>query len=601
MKNRYSALNKKSITIAVTLLCTAICAFAAPYNGKVFSLGQPDGTFVECRVFGDEFYQDVESMDGYTMIRDPATGWICYARLSADGMSYVSTGIVYDPSSKTDETYKSGLQKKTRIGKAAMEKARKQKHKILFQNESKYSLQANSVQSIQAAPPTVTRMSGSYTGLTILVDFPDKRATVARQEIDNFCNQVGYAQAGNNGSIRDYFSAISDGAITYTNKVSDYVTTANNFSYYDQNCDYCRITELLTDVFTKLKNSGFDFSALSVSNSEFTAINVLYTGSPTQGWAKGLWPHSGYYSGNFSVNGVRAVRYQLSDIGSEMTIGTFTHENGHMLLGWPDVYAYDDHDNGVGYYEEGTNDKNPALRNPYFRYIKGWCAITDISNASPGSVFSLAANSNQACYYSNRSDGKEFYLIEVKRRTGRNAGIPDEGLAVWHVNTAGDNTYSDTPNLISIEQADGKSEIENKVNNGGAGDLYHSGDKTTFTDNTNPSAKWMDGTVSGIDVNSVSALGDTMSFTFKTGTPVTPEPTAAPTPVPTPAAVKGDVNGSGNVDIIDALLIAQYYVGLNPSNFDIGRADVNCSGATDIVDALLIAQLYVGLITQLPC
>jgi len=63
----------------------------------------------------------------------------------------------------------------------------------------------------------------------------------------------------------------------------------------------------------------------------------------------------------------------------------------------------------------------------------------------------------------------------------------------------------------------------------------------------------------------------------------------------------GDVNSDGTIDILDALLVAQSYVGLNPQNFDSTRADVDCSGDIDIVDALLIAQLYVGLITGFPC
>jgi hypothetical protein len=66
------------------------------------------------------------------------------------------------------------------------------------------------------------------------------------------------------------------------------------------------------------------------------------------------------------------------------------------------------------------------------------------------------------------------------------------------------------------------------------------------------------------------------------------------------AAALGDVNASGAIDIVDALLVAQYYVGLNPANFDASVADVNASGGTDIVDALLIAQYYVGLITEFP-
>ena len=70
------------------------------------------------------------------------------------------------------------------------------------------------------------------------------------------------------------------------------------------------------------------------------------------------------------------------------------------------------------------------------------------------------------------------------------------------------------------------------------------------------------------------------------------------TPEPTPARLTGDVNNDGNVDIVDGLLTAQYYAGLNPPNFDITVADVNCDEGVDIVDALLIAQYYVGLISQ---
>jgi endo-1,4-beta-xylanase len=91
---------------------------------------------------------------------------------------------------------------------------------------------------------------------------------------------------------------------------------------------------------------------------------------------------------------------------------------------------------------------------------------------------------------------------------------------------------------------------------------------------------------------------------IKPGSSPTTVPTAVPTTVPTtpPACpLKGDVNGSGAVDVVDALMIAQCYVGMCPSNYNSACADVNCSGAVDIVDALLIAQMYVGLISNFPC
>jgi hypothetical protein len=61
--------------------------------------------------------------------------------------------------------------------------------------------------------------------------------------------------------------------------------------------------------------------------------------------------------------------------------------------------------------------------------------------------------------------------------------------------------------------------------------------------------------------------------------------------------VIGDVNGDGSVDIVDALLVAQWYVGLI-SDLDIECGDVDQSGSLDIVDALMIAQYYVGIITS---
>jgi uncharacterized protein (DUF362 family) len=74
-----------------------------------------------------------------------------------------------------------------------------------------------------------------------------------------------------------------------------------------------------------------------------------------------------------------------------------------------------------------------------------------------------------------------------------------------------------------------------------------------------------------------------------------------PTPTPTGPINRGDVNSDGSCDIVDALLVAQFYVGLNPLNFDQSKADADCNGAIDIIDALLIAQYYVGLISSLGC
>jgi hypothetical protein len=63
----------------------------------------------------------------------------------------------------------------------------------------------------------------------------------------------------------------------------------------------------------------------------------------------------------------------------------------------------------------------------------------------------------------------------------------------------------------------------------------------------------------------------------------------------------GDVNGDGQVNVVDALFVGQLTVGLRATLPCPQDADVNHSGATDIVDYLFIGQFTVGLRTSLSC
>ncbi|MEM7092421.1 MAG: hypothetical protein AAF567_05430 [Actinomycetota bacterium] len=78
------------------------------------------------------------------------------------------------------------------------------------------------------------------------------------------------------------------------------------------------------------------------------------------------------------------------------------------------------------------------------------------------------------------------------------------------------------------------------------------------------------------------------------------------------AEVSGDVNCSGTMDVVDALAIAQWSVGLRTDGqqcplvsaalqLQVDEGDLNADGDTDIVDALLIARCVVGLTGQVVC
>ncbi|MBN1699367.1 MAG: cellulase family glycosylhydrolase [Spirochaetales bacterium] len=100
----------------------------------------------------------------------------------------------------------------------------------------------------------------------------------------------------------------------------------------------------------------------------------------------------------------------------------------------------------------------------------------------------------------------------------------------------------------------------------------------------------------------VSAYYGIPSQTSPPTTPPTSPPAVTPTSPPAQTAgtgETGDVNADGVVNIVDALLIAQYYVGLDPAGFFTEYADADCDGSIGIVDALLVAQYYVGLTDEL--
>ena len=105
--------------------------------------------------------------------------------------------------------------------------------------------------------------------------------------------------------------------------------------------------------------------------------------------------------------------------------------------------------------------------------------------------------------------------------------------------------------------------------------------------------------LSGTEAGTNVALyyGDYQPTNPPTRTPTrTSTRTAVSTATPSRAGKMGDVNRDGAVNIIDALMTAQYSVGLSPAGFYTANADVNEDGQINIVDALMIAQYYVGLI-----
>jgi M6 family metalloprotease-like protein len=110
------------------------------------------------------------------------------------------------------------------------------------------------------APPQ-RQTVGDFVGLCLLIDFVDSPATIARDEVDRFCNQPGYTGFGNNGSVFDYFRDNSIGRCRYTNIVAPYYRAQRPKTYYTNPTipQPQRAIELITEALTHHMVSGFNW------------------------------------------------------------------------------------------------------------------------------------------------------------------------------------------------------------------------------------------------------------------------------------------------------------------------------------------------------
>ena len=263
------------------------------------------------------------------------------------------------------------------------------------------------------------------------------------------------------------------------------------------------------------KAHGFDFSRLTVDNQGFVyAMNVYYAGPVTNNWAEGLWPHSHHLGSPVQLRpGMQAFDYQFTAIGAELELGTFCHENGHMLCDYPDLYDYGYESSGVGGYclmcaGNNVSEKNPIPISAYLKRLSGWARhVTPLTH---GATITLDADTNDFAIYSR--GGREYFLIENRRRTGRDASLPDEGLAIWHVDEDGDNSHEQMTQwkpLRTLARA-GRRTVPARAaaESGGRSPATSLPDqRARFADDTVPDSKWWNGTSSNLTIDQISPAG----------------------------------------------------------------------------------------------
>lgn len=473
---------------------------------------QEKGQDVKLVVCGDEFYARYETEDGYTVVYDTGVGKFCYAIL-VNG-SLVSTRV-----SMTRRPPR-GIRRHLR------EAANIRNYKF----EKRYGLMEPDEEPV-LPPDTILTFgpnnglldgrqisTGKVTGLTILVEFKDVKAAVTADEVHAMLNEQGYSANGNACSVRDYFERMSGGALIYTNKVVGPFTLPKPRQHYANK-------PFFTQVLDAVAENGIDFLEFdSLGEGIIDAVSFMYAGQTLyQGW---LWPHN--HTLDWQGNGFRTNFYQVSSLGLDsqgLSIGTFCHENGHMLCRFPDLYDYGKRDGdfeksaGLGHYclmSSGNHldgGKTPSPICAYLRDLAGWCKHVRLNKAG---AFRAEHGDYSKVLFFETDALNEYFLIENRSGEGLDKHLPSGGLAIYHCDTLGSNEWqggtADEHYQCGLLQADGHLDLEHYQNTGDATDLFTKVSGVALSHSTKPSSRLWDGSDSGLVVRGISAPGKNIDF-----------------------------------------------------------------------------------------
>jgi len=349
-------------------------------RGETLVFSQEGGPDVELVVFGDEFYARYETTDGYTVVYDDPIGHFCYARLVE--------GELASSKRPTKKGPPPGLRKHIRESAEVRNRKFLSRYRELRQPEPGLSPDIFlSFGRNDGLLDGETVGTGTVRGLTILIEFADETTQITAQQVDDLLNDLQFNAHGNFCSVRRYYQLMSAGKLDYTNSVVGPVRLSGRKSDYISRRAMEEALGLAIQQFN-LNLSEFD----SRNRGVVDALSFLYAGSTV--YRGNLWPHNSTM--HVTQGNARTHYYTIQSLGRrliDLSIGTFTHESGHMLCRFPDLYDYgrrdgDDIDSeGLGRYclmSSGNHlglGKVPSPICAYLRDLAGWCDNQiDISN-----------------------------------------------------------------------------------------------------------------------------------------------------------------------------------------------------------------------------
>jgi M6 family metalloprotease-like protein len=484
----------------------SVGAWAVPAAPVTLTLTQDDGATFEARQRGDEYRNWIETLDGYTVVRE-GDAWY-YAQQTPDGQLAPSSIKVND------------------VTKSLIDIP---KHLMPPLDTSRMEVRVPR----GLAAPSTKALVHTQNVVVVLVNYNDITFAYTDASFQGL-------MFGASGSVKDYYLESTYNNFTVTPAAETQGTSNDGIIHVARGVNHPNIgsgdsrpeaAAIMSAIDASIDYSAYDTSSDgTVTADELSIVMILAGYERAYGTTTpNVWGHAWSLSSPLTLDGVNLQPFTMfgeRHATHQATIGIMCHELGHLMLGLPDLYDIDGGSEGIGNwglmgagswnYTGSYYGDSPAHLCAWSKATLDITTPTEITSVSTGVTIANAENNADIKrLWVDKYKIRESFLVENRQLSNYDAGLPSSGLLIYHIDDNKTTNADETHKLCDVEEADGLTQMDDQVNRGDAGDPFPgSTSNTTFNDSSTPNSKDYSGAATNVAVSNISASMATMTADF---------------------------------------------------------------------------------------
>jgi len=357
--------------------------------------------------------------------------------------------------------------------------------------------------------------------IVVLVDFSDKPMTQTQAHFHNLFFSTGVIPTK---SVREYYAEVTHGLIDIQGDVVGPFRLPLTLAQYAHGASGLGGTSPNAQTMARdaviAADPSVNFSPFDNDGNGFVdAFIVVHAGGGAEqtGNPDDIWSHKWVIEGGArTVDATKIFGYLT--VPEDSKIGVCSHELGHLLFGFPDLYDTDQTSEGIGNWclmaagSWGGGGDIPVHPSAWCKANQGWVSIDNRTTNGPVSIPDVKDSNTVLRLWKDGSPGSEYFLVENRQQNRFDASLPQAGLLIWHIDDSISTNTNENHYKVALMQADNKRDMELNHNRGDAGDPYPGASGNSgFHESSNPNSKAYSGVSTCVAITGISAAGPVMT------------------------------------------------------------------------------------------